>query len=230
METNLNTVGDRIRYARDHGPTGKVPRKDLAAAADIAYSTLADVENGNSASTTALHRVAKRLRVRVEWLETGRGAMEAPAEADSDAEWPPVLGYAQAVGLGSGAEAAEYEETHKLKFRADSLARKGLRPDRLAVVYGKGDSMLPRIRSGDAILFDTSDTNPVDGHLYVIAMEGAANTEYNVKRCEILDEDVFFRADNPSGDHNWRKPRNMHNKRNPIKVIGRVRWIGSWEA
>lgn len=75
-----------------------------------------------------------------------------------------------------------------------------------------------------------SDTNPSDGDLFVIAMEGAANTEYNVKRCEILDEDVFFRADNPQGDHNWRKARNMHNKRSPIKIIGRVRWIGSWEG
>src|SRR5690606_35071593 len=39
-------------------------------------------------------------------------------------EWVDVQGYAQAVGLGKGAEAQEYAETHKLKFRAESLARK----------------------------------------------------------------------------------------------------------
>jgi phage repressor protein C with HTH and peptisase S24 domain len=154
-------------------------------------------------------------------------AIQPPAMPDS---WPDVRGYAQAVGLGNGAEAAEYEETHKLKFRADSLARQGLRPDNLAVVYGKGDSMLPRIHPGDAILFDTSDTRPMDGHLYVIAVDGAANLEYNVKRCEIIDDEVFFRADNPAGDHNWKRARRMDSKRSPIRVIGRVRWIGSWEG
>lgn len=69
------TIGERIRQAREHGPAAKVSRKELAAAAGIAYSTLADVENGLSASTTALHRIAKHLKVRVEWLETGKGAM-----------------------------------------------------------------------------------------------------------------------------------------------------------
>ena len=31
------------------------------------------------------------------------------------------------------------------------------------------------------------------------------------------------------GDHGWTKPRRMDDKRHPIEVIGRVRWIGSWE-
>jgi phage repressor protein C with HTH and peptisase S24 domain len=147
-----------------------------------------------------------------------------------DAEWNDIRGYAMAVGLGHGREAVEYEETHNLKFRADSLARKRLRPDKLAVLYGKGDSMLPRIREGDAVMFDTSDTKPSDGDLFVIAMEGSGNTEYNVKRCEIVDDMVFFRADNPSGDHNWRSAKAMGNKRHPISIIGKVRWIGSWEG
>ena len=152
------------------------------------------------------------------------------AAQDAEKEWPPVKAYAQAVGLGNGVEAQEYEETQKLKFRADSLARKGLRPDTLAVVYGKGDSMLPRIRSGDAILFDTSDTRPADGALFVIAVDGTGDWEYNVKRCKLVDDLVLFEADNPAGDHTWRSARNMANKRHPIKIVGRVRWIGSWEG
>jgi hypothetical protein len=54
--------------------------------------------------------------------------------------------------------------------------------------------------------------------------------EYQVKRCEIIDDIVYFRADNPAGDHNWAKPKRMDNKRHPIQVIDRVRWIGSWEG
>lgn len=141
-------------------------------------------------------------------------------------DWTDIVGYAQAVGLGAGAEAEEYAETHKLKFRADSLRRKGLRPHSLAVYYGHGDSMEPRIRAGDAILFDTSDTRPADGGIFIVQL----GREIAAKRCEIIDEMVYFRSDNPSGDHTWRKPRRMDNPRNPISIIGRVRWIGSWEG
>lgn len=154
------------------------------------------------------------------------GSMEAPTEDG----WADIEGYAQAIGLGDGPEAQEYAETHKLKFRAESLARKRLRPPMLKVMYGKGDSMEPRIHSGDAILFDTSDARPRDGALFVIMVDGGgAAKEYQVKRCEVLDDLVFFKADNPAGDHNWKKPKRMDNARHPIEIIGRVRWIGSWE-
>jgi phage repressor protein C with HTH and peptisase S24 domain len=146
----------------------------------------------------------------------------------TEPSWEDVKGYAQAVGLGGGAEAQEYAETHKLKFKSSSLARKRLRQDSLAVFYGEGDSMEPRIHSGDAILFDTSDASPRDGALFVIQVHGD-RSEYQVKRCEILDDIVYFKADNPAGDHNWKKPRRMDAKRAPIQIIGRVRWIGSWE-
>lgn len=141
-----------------------------------------------------------------------------------------VLGYAQGVGLSDGVEAQEYAETHKLKFRTESLARKRLNPDNLAVFYGKGDSMEPRIQSGDAVLFDQSDTRPRDGALFVITVPGAGAESYSVKRCEVIDDLVLFKADNPNGDHNWRKPRRMDDPKRPIKIIGRVRWIGSWEG
>lgn len=185
----------------------------------------------DSVSSEYLHAVSRAYRVRPEYINSGKGSDGFPWTPSSpdDSDWRDVRGYAQAVGLGNGVEAQEYEETHKLKFRRDSLARKRLFPDQLAVIYGKGDSMLPRIHSGDAILFDQSDTTPADGHLYVIATDGAGDMEYNVKRCEVIDDMVFFRADNPTGDHRWRKPRAMGSKRSPIRVVGRVRWIGSWE-
>uniref|UniRef100_A0A1I7WD29 HTH cro/C1-type domain-containing protein n=1 Tax=Heterorhabditis bacteriophora TaxID=37862 RepID=A0A1I7WD29_HETBA len=145
-------------------------------------------------------------------------------------DWADIKGYAQAIGLGGGPEAQEYAETHRLKFRAESLARKRLRPEALAVMYGRGDSMEPRIHSGDAVLFDMTDTRPRDGHLYVVMVDGGGMAkEYQVKRCEVIDDLVFFKADNPRGDHNWRKPKRMDSPRHPIEVIGRVRWIGSWE-
>lgn len=148
---------------------------------------------------------------------------------EPDDEWADVRAHSQSVGLGDGREAAEYAETRKLKFRVVSLRRKGLSPNTLSVVFGRGDSMLPRIRDGDAILFDTSDKVPRDGRIYVVQIDGPRGPEYSAKRCvEILGR-IAFEAINPDGDHQWSKPRAMDDPKRPIEILGRVRWIGSWE-
>ena len=143
---------------------------------------------------------------------------------DEFKDWRSVLGYAQAAGLGDGAAAQEYAVTHKLAFRADSLSKKHLNPDNLRVMYGKGDSMEPTIKDGDAILFDLADATPRNRMIYVLLLEGAADEEYNVKRCKVSKGVVTFVADNPDGDHDWKEPRPAEG----IKVIGRVRWTGGW--
>ncbi len=219
----MKTIGERIRTEREGQ---KLSRAELARAGGIAPTTLSDLELGSSKSTTALHRIAARLGVSAEWLETGRGPKHA---ADEDEAWESILGYGQAAGLGEGVEAQEYAVTHKLKFRADSLARKRLNHRSLAVMYGQGDSMLPRIHDGDAILFDTSDVRPRDEALFVIQTHGIAGNAYSVKRCRDFGDAVYFDALNPEGDHNWRKPRRVDDPRHPITIIGRVRWLGSWE-
>lgn len=221
----MNSIGQRIREEREKQ---KITRAELARAAGIAATTLSDLELGRSKSTTGLHKIAERLGVRVSWLETGKGSqLEQPKTEDTD--WTDVIGYSQAVGLGTGGvEAVEYAETHSLKFKKTSLRRRGILGRPLAVYYGRGDSMEPVINDGDAILFDTSDIRPIDGLLYLIQVHGVANPEYYVKRAEILDGTVYFRSDNPTGDHNWRKPKRMDSKREPISIVGRVHWIGGW--
>lgn len=220
-------IGDRIRKRRE---ALGVERKELAQRAGIAYSTLSDLELGHSQSTTKLHRIASVLQTNTRWLESGRGdedAVEGAAEESGTyGAWEDVLGYHQAISLGSGSEMQEYAETHKLKFRSDSLKRKGLFPANLAVYYGDGDSMEPRVKDGDALLFDRSDIAPIDDGIYIIRW----GSEFYAKRAEIIDGVVYFRSDNPQGDHNWRKPKRMDSPRDPIEVIGRVRWIGSWEG
>jgi phage repressor protein C with HTH and peptisase S24 domain len=188
-------------------------------------SRISNYESGTRAPTLAdADLLAKALNVtRPELLGDTLPVMEDDGHV-------MVTCYKQAVGLGDGVEAEEYAETHKLKFRADSLTRKRLKTKDLAVFYGKGDSMEPRIHSGDAVLFDQSDTRPRDGHLYVILVPGAGAETYSVKRCELIEDMVLFKSDNPKGDHGWTKPRRMDDPRKPIKIIGRVRWIGSWEG
>lgn len=216
----MSTIGSRVRAERE---AQGIPRSVLATKTGIGYSTLAELERGGMQTSTKLRVIADALGVSLKWLETGKGA-KSPTSAALDPQWDDVTAYSQAVGLGAGAEAQEYAETHALKFKTSSLRKRGIYGRNLAVYYGKGDSMEPTLKDGDAILFDTSDTRPVDGALFVIQR----GREVHVKRAEVLDDIVYFRSDNPSGDHAWRKPRRMDSKKEPILVIGRVHWVGSW--
>lgn len=205
-------------------------RPELAKASGIKYPTLAGIENNDQTGTTQLPAIAEALQVHVRWLQSGSGPREAHSQPMlEETDWADVVGYSQAAGLGaSGSEAVEYAETHSLKFKKNSLRRRGILGRPLAVYYGRGDSMEPTIGDGDAILFDTSDTRVLDGALYLIQVHGAANPAYYVKRAMVLDGVTYFQSDNPTGDHEWRKPRRMDSRREPITVVGRVHWIGGW--
>lgn len=227
MLVDMETVGTRLEGLR------KAHKLTLEAAAKIAGTTkqsLSQIEKGLTQvpGGMAMEAWARHYGVNLRWLATGKGAKH-PGSAEDDPDWASVTGYSQSVGLGEGEEAQEYARTHNLMFRASSLRKQGLDPKALQVFYGKGDSMMPRIRSGDAVLFDTTDTTPRDEALFVILVSALGGDGYSVKRCRHFGDDVYFDALNPEGDHTWRKPRKMNDKRHPIKILGRVRWIGSWE-
>lgn len=196
-------------------------RPDLAKASGVPYPTLSGIENGDQANSTSLPELASALGVNIHWLKTGKGPMDA---AEPQADWADVRGYRQGVALGPGAALDEYAEAHKLKFRSTSLRRKGLHAESLAVYYGSGDSMEPRIHDGDAILFDTSDTTPKDDAIFVVEYDG----DIMAKRLLKLGDQWFLASDN-GDDPRWRKPVPIDPDKG-FQVVGRVRWIGSWEG
>lgn len=176
-----------------------------------------------------LHAFCEALRIQPADIRSDLPEQQLIISASADDRYADVTAYSQSVGLGAaGSEAVEYAETHSLKFKKMSLRRRGLYPRNLAVYYGKGDSMEPIIKDGDAILFDTSQTRIVDGGLYMIQVHGAAKPEYYVKRAMVLAGGIYFASDNPNGDHQWQKPRLMDSPDEPITVVGRVHWIGGW--
>lgn len=69
----MGTIGDRIRRIREEKG---IARKDLAVAAGISYSGLADLESGKAKSSTKLHRIATHLGVDAAYLETGKHRSE----------------------------------------------------------------------------------------------------------------------------------------------------------
>jgi len=218
----MNTIkhlGARIRAERE---TQQISRSELAKAAGIAVSTLSDLELGESKSTSALHKIAARLGVSPHWLETGKGPKTAGHSVAAD-DWTDITGFAQSAAAGDGSAPDDYAETHTLKFKSSSLRRKGLFARKLAVFYARGDSMLPRIHDGDALLFDQGSTSPEDDKIFIVRFEG----HFYAKRLLNLGGEWFLASDNPY-DPRWRKPIPVRSDET-FEIVGRVRWIGSWE-
>lgn len=212
----MRTIGQRIKELRKER---RVSRKELAAYMGLGVSTISDLELGYSESTTKLHRAARKLKTSVEWLETEKG--QRNVDYPDEDEWADIDGFRQQAAMGAGgAEVEEWVEAHKLKFRRESVERKQLDPEKLAVYYGTGISMEPRIRPGDAILVNTAETDIENRAIYLIKYD----ERMYAKRMSKVGRQLLAFSENESVE-----PFAIE-EGVQFQVIGRVRWIGSWEG
>lgn len=219
--TKDETLGQRLKRARIQAGMSQL---QLAEAAGRTKQAISKIENDwvGSPAVSTMSPVAAALGVTLEWLMSGKGT-ERPRDISPDAEdWADIRGVRQAAALGDGAVPDEYAETHKLKFRRDSLARKHLNPSKLAVIYGKGDSMAPTIEDGDAIMFDTNDKRPADGQVYVVNYDG----DLFAKRLVQIGDTWCVSSDNTSIPK-WRKPQPIDSVKG-FEVLGKVVWVAGW--
>lgn len=211
------TLGQRIIEARK---ARNLSRRQLSELSGVGYPTLAGIENDAQKTSTQLPDLAQALQVNIGWLHTGKGERDLLSDPD---QWAEITRWKQPLAAGDGSQPEDYAETGGLKFKRSSLQRKGLHPDKLAVLHASGDSMSPRIQDGDALLLDLSDTLPLDDHIYALQYDG----QLYVKRLRRFGQQWFLVSDNPH-DPKWRDPQPV-DTRHDFQIIGRVRWIGSWE-
>lgn len=149
------TVGERIKEVRAQlGMT----RADLSRAADVPYPTLAGIENSDQSTSTRLHALAKALRVRTEWLETGKGPKEAMEVDAGEAGAQALLSAYGAVVLphvlGYDNEGGPLE----MAFPAAAIARLGdVTRSSLGWVINPTDSMGDLVPKGAIAFVDQSD-------------------------------------------------------------------------
>ncbi|HNR91606.1 MAG TPA: helix-turn-helix transcriptional regulator [Dokdonella sp.] len=119
----METLGQRLRAER---MAQSKTQLDLAVAGGVSKQAIAKIESGDTAhpAATTIEPIARVLGVSVRWLTTGKGQK---AGAAADDAWADIRGYKVAASLGDGSPPDEYAEAYKLKFRAESLARKRLR-------------------------------------------------------------------------------------------------------
>lgn len=213
----MRTIGDRVRERRLELRWSQSKLAKLIGAKNA--STISELESGRSKKSTSTTLLAKVMGLNAQWLQTGRGDRLASIDLEEGHE--DIIGFAQTIATGDGQEVEEWVSTHKLKFRASSLARKNLDPKRLAVYYSVGVSMEPRIHAGDAIMVNLDESDPnkiVDDAAYLFKYD----EHMQAKRLRRSGKTIIAIGDN--------SPPFIIDETRPFQLIGRIRWIGSWEG
>jgi phage repressor protein C with HTH and peptisase S24 domain len=172
---------DRLIKARKHA--GFETAAAAAEALDVKEPTYMGHENGSRGFKGRAEQYARRFGVSLEWLLTGRGAMERR----------PVLSDLRSEDVAASFERHhDVEETHKVKVAgrigagaeifpdAEQVPPEGLFeieipfpvPESALAFEIEGDSMWPRYDAGDVVLCWREGTNPAE----IIGWEAAVRT------------------------------------------------------
>jgi len=103
-------------------------------------------------------------------------------------------------------------------FRCDFLGREHISDKKSVLMSIRGDSMEPLMQDGDTILIDQSDTQVMDGKIYVVTL----CDELRVKRIQKGLRGYVLRSENPRYADIPINDEDM----DAFRVHGRVRWVG----
>ncbi len=208
----------RTVFANERG-LDKISQAKFARIVGINPSTISHIEAGNTRIGIDLAAlIEQKTGFRQAWLLTGdRPQRLSEAQGfgggvpESREDIPKGFGmpdrfhftYVKKVKpllSGGSGELVEEEETEDIySFRTDWLSRKGtISSMRLAQV--SGDSMLPTLKDGDFVLFDTSKRYPGDGKIVVVGID---NLLY-IKRLRRTSDGMFLVSDNTAVYEPWR--------------------------
>jgi len=118
---------------------------------------------------------------------------EGMAQPPSD-DFAPVH-YAN-IKLSAGVNGFEVgyhdEAMQPIFFRHDWLSSKGFKANKLIACQITGDSMEPRLYSGDSVVINTESSEPIDGKVFAVNYEG----ELVIKRLYRDNGSWYLRSDN----------------------------------
>lgn len=193
----------------------------LAKAAGISQSGIQRYLNGGEPSRKALVAIASAGGVSIDWLATGRGAINDAAEDLSgmkDYAFVPL--YDAQCSAGDGAWNENSRVLTHLSFTRYSLRKQGLTPEHLSAIRVDGDSMEPVLNSGDTVLIDHTRTTIEGEGIYVLRLDGhlyAKRLQRNFDGVVIISENKHYQPINVPRD-----------RMDELQVIGRAVWSAGW--
>lgn len=229
----MDMLSNRMRTQRK---AQGMSQEELAKAAGVSQTTVAQIESGRNQGSKHLLAIARALNVSPDWLQSGKGS---PSNALSNTSKPiyvrPIITYDSvdelppetavlitridvAFSAGDGRENWYIEEKEPLPFQTDYIKRLDVKPANLVAVKIKGNSMEPRLFDQDTILVDRRDTRiPANGGVFALVYAG----EMLVKRLfPSPDGGVRVISDNKDYEPFSVAPEHLES----VEVVGRVKY------
>ena len=160
--------------------------------------------------------IEQKLRLPYGWMD-GKSITQlkgAPVEAiRDDVVWVRRVKIVLSAGEGFSLE-EESEDRSLLFFRKDWLEDRKYYLDNLINVGVEGNSMTPTLSHGDTVMIDLGDSQPRDGRVYAINLDG----ELLIKRLSRDDGAWWMLSDNPDA---VRYPKKKLDG-DFVKILGRI--------
>lgn len=183
-------IHERIQQKLDEKGLKQV---DIARATGKSTAAVAKWLSGqNVPKTESLVKIARLFGVTPNWLATGEsGSLTAQQQVDALVASLPngithdeiepwrhnkqvwVEFYDVTFCCGDGVSQPEFEALKKtLPFDESFFKYRKINPNNFKMIYATGDSMAPYINPQDAVGIDISDTQPRDGEVYALFLDG----------------------------------------------------------
>lgn len=153
-----------------------------------------------------------------EWLEKAGCSIVFP---DNDIKQLTSYRFIPKVAAIAGAGATLETSDEVLgyyAFRSDWLGIEHVSEKKSVLMDVRGDSMEPLLKDGDTLLVDQSDTDIMDGKIYVVTL----GDELRVKRIQKGFKGYVLRSENPRYADITIEGEDLAS----FRVHGRVRWCG----
>lgn len=194
-------IGDRIREVRE----GKgLSRRAFTAAIGTTEAKVQAIEVGRQrVDHEVLAALSRDLGIDANWLLRGDNDDAASVSGTAKIEktldsFVPVAHFTAEASAGHGSLVQDEVHDSTYAYSRAFLERRGLKPDNLAVITVRGDSMSPDLHDKDKILIDCASIDPSqirDGQIHVVSFGGALY----VKRIQRLPQDrLMLASSNPS--------------------------------
>jgi len=174
-------LNERVITAREHAG---LTQAKLANLAKLSQQAIQKLESGKSNSSRRLTQVALACGVRPEWLASGTPPMYL---SDNQTTLATKTAYRIAH-----LEAEKYfpDVLHAIEITQPALYELiGFVPDpgRLVLITGRGDSMLPTIQPGEALIVDVKITHYDGDGLYLINLGHGEQVKRLLDRGKVIE-------------------------------------------
>jgi phage repressor protein C with HTH and peptisase S24 domain len=196
---------------------------------DVSRGTIYNWMGGTEIPMSKLFELEEKTGIDVWWLLTGRenepanAAKEAPLtayEAKRFEEYDYIDFLDVEASAGAGAVVEGEEVKGHLAFRKDWLRRQGLRPQHLALLTVRGDSMEPSVPNGSTCLVERYDEaqEPARDGIYVLRWDD----HLVVKRLQRqIGGGFVILSDNPA----YAPQHVPADRTTDLRIAGRVVWL-----